>query len=236
MKMKRQLPREKVKVLKTLAVALTLFAFFMLRLPAQTSVNIEDALGLPGATVSLLVSIANATNLAAAQFDVAFDRSRVSSLDSVSAAQLPNVVVRSRQIAPGIQRVLVYSLDKTALARVGEAPVINLPFVLSPTEYVGSGLLMPTNVILANASAAQIAPVVINPGAIFISPVNLLPNGQARVIFPSASGQNYVVQATTNFVQWLNISTNIAPGNFLNYIDADAPLYPLRFYRTQSTN
>jgi hypothetical protein len=47
-------------------------------------------------------------------------------------------------------------------------------------------------------------------------------------------GLNYVVQANTNLntTNWLNISTNSAdPGGLFQFIDTNATIYPMRFYR-----
>ena len=218
---------------EALAALFALLALSVLPLPAQTSLSIGHARGFPGATVSVPVSISNATNLAGAQFDVAFDANRVSPAPATPASHVPGLVVRSRVVAPGVARLLLYSLDNAALARVTEATVARLPFVVSPTEYIGSGPLTPTNVILGNASGAQIAPASVNAGAIFISPVTLVSNGQARVFFPSIAGQNYILQATTNFINWVDLSTNSASGDSLDFIDPEAPFYQARFYRTQ---
>src|SRR6185436_15942063 len=44
--------------------------------------------------------------------------------------------------------------------------------------------------------------------------------------------QTYLIQATTNFVHWDNILTNLATSDFMDLIDADAAIYPYRFYRS----
>ena len=40
-----------------------------------------------------------------------------------------------------------------------------------------------------------------------------------------------MVQASVNFVDWTNISTNMATSDFLDLVDAEAVFYPWRFYR-----
>jgi hypothetical protein len=56
-------------------------------------------------------------------------------------------------------------------------------------------------------------------------------NGVFRLQFVGAPGSNYVLQASTNFVNWTPLVTNPATTNILNFIDANAGNYPLRFYR-----
>ena len=48
-----------------------------------------------------------------------------------------------------------------------------------------------------------------------------------------APGSNYVLQATTNFVNWTPLVTNRATTNLLEFIDSDASNFPYRFYRTK---
>src|SRR5438067_8581345 len=44
--------------------------------------------------------------------------------------------------------------------------------------------------------------------------------------------EHYLIQASTNLVNWINISTNIAVSSFMDLVDLDAPNYPHRFYRS----
>jgi mono/diheme cytochrome c family protein len=47
------------------------------------------------------------------------------------------------------------------------------------------------------------------------------------------TGSNYVLQATTNFSSWTNLSTNLATTNPFILFDARASNYPSRFYRVK---
>jgi len=91
---------------------------------------------------------------------------------------------------------------------------------------------MPANIILASANATLVTPVAGQAGNIFVNPVHLLPDGTAQFFFASLPDGKYVIQATTNLVDWVNILTNMASGNFMDLVDADAVHYPYRFYRT----
>lgn len=46
-------------------------------------------------------------------------------------------------------------------------------------------------------------------------------------------GDNYVLQATTNFINWTPLITNFAGTNMINLMDSDSSNYPYRFYRVQ---
>ena len=75
-------------------------------------------------------------------------------------------------------------------------------------------------------------PVSLHSGTIFIAQVYQNPNGEVQFFLPSQPDQRYLIQATTNFLDWVNISTNVAIGSFMDLVDMDAPNYPFRFYRS----
>lgn len=79
----------------------------------------------------------------------------------------------------------------------------NMPFRVASDEYVSSGPLVPQNVILARRDATAI-PRSLNSGSIFMRKVNPLPDGRMQFFLPSQPDENYVIQATTDFVTWLN--------------------------------
>jgi hypothetical protein len=195
----------------------------------QTSLTVGNTPGFPGTTVSVPVSARRATNIVAAQFDVAFTPGKVASGDATLGTVFGQHVIQSREIAPGIRRVVVYSFSNATLQTNGFAAT--LPFQLSPQEHDSSGPLTPTNAILARRDATAIAPVQLNSGQVFARPVFLHPDGRAEFFLAAEADHRYVVQATTNFVDWRNISTNIATGEFLDLFDAEALFHPFRFYR-----
>ncbi|HZI33171.1 MAG TPA: chitobiase/beta-hexosaminidase C-terminal domain-containing protein, partial [Candidatus Binatia bacterium] len=56
-------------------------------------------------------------------------------------------------------------------------------------------------------------------------------NNVFQLMFAGSPGSNYVLQATTNLINWTPISTNTAIGNRFDFYDAKATNYPYRFYR-----
>jgi hypothetical protein len=204
---------------------------------AQTSLNVANVPGYPGAMVSVPVSLRNtecrmmhAECVVAAQFDVAFNVGKVNAGGAVGTTRLANHTVKSREIAPGVRRTLVYSLNNTNFAGTDGA-IVNLPFTVSLQETVSSGPLTPGNVILARPDGTAVVPVSLSAGTIFVRPVNLLPNGHVQFFLYSTEGERYIIQATTNLVDWVNISTNTATSSFMDLVDIDAASYPFRFYR-----
>ena len=47
----------------------------------------------------------------------------------------------------------------------------------------------------------------------------------------SVAGQSYLFQASTDLVNWVSLSTNVAPSNLTVLVDPNATNFPARFYR-----
>jgi hypothetical protein len=215
---------------RILILALAMASFAPSGSFAQTSLNVGNAPGYPGATVSLPVSVRKTTNVTAAQFDVVYNTAKVTPGELMRGGAFSNHVMRTREIAPGVHRVLVFSRTNAAVTVTNIGTAVEIPFTVSPTEYVGSGPIVLGNARLAQPDATPVAPLALNSGAIFVRSVNLQPEG-AQLFLPSESGANYVVEATTNFIQWTNVSTNTAFGGYLDSFDPFATNSPYRFYR-----
>jgi len=56
--------------------------------------------------------------------------------------------------------------------------------------------------------------------------------GMAQLHFLGTAGQSYVIQASTNLLDWVTLSTCAADGlGNVTATDPDAHRYPARFYR-----
>src|ERR1035441_5840781 len=84
---------------------------------------------------------------------------------------------------------------------------------------------------MAAGDGALVTPVSITAGGVLVSPVFRADDGIVYLLFPAQSNWTYIVQATTNFVNWVNISTNTALLNYFTVADAGAVGLPYRFYR-----
>jgi hypothetical protein len=56
-------------------------------------------------------------------------------------------------------------------------------------------------------------------------------NGLFQLQFIGAAGSNYVLQASTNLVNWTPMATNAATTNGIIFVDPNSGNYPDRFYR-----
>jgi hypothetical protein len=198
---------------------------------AQSSLTVGSVPAYPGTVAAVPIGLRQAPGSAVAmQLDLNFDPGKVSLQDALRNERLTNHVVRTRRMADGVERVLVYSLDNAAIPGTNTT-VASLQFGVPSTEHISSGALVADHVIIAGNDTTRITPSSTNSGVIFVRVVNLLPDGQAQFFLPSQPDQNYVIQATTNFVSWVNILTNTADGTFMHLLDENAGTYPHRFYR-----
>jgi len=56
-------------------------------------------------------------------------------------------------------------------------------------------------------------------------------NGAFDLRVSGLQGKNYILQASTDFANWISLSTNTAPSNLFDLVDPGATNYPKRFYR-----
>jgi hypothetical protein len=59
----------------------------------------------------------------------------------------------------------------------------------------------------------------------------VMANGTAQFNVTCLSGQSYVIQASTNLMNWVNIATNSADSGSILITDPNAAQYGMRFYR-----
>jgi uncharacterized repeat protein (TIGR03806 family) len=125
--------------------------------------------------------------------------------------------------APDTNAVIHYTLD-------GSIPTTNSP------AYSGVFNLTSSATIAASAWRDGYNNSVTSSALFFVTPLqftaeNFTTNNQFQLSFHGAPGSNYVLQATTNFVDWTSLSTNTATTNFFILIDPTAANFPFRFYR-----
>ena len=195
---------------------------------AQNSLIIGSRPATPGATVSVPFLLTDPSNAVALQFDFQFDSSKVTNALPVANASLSNHILRTASYLDGSRRVVIYSPVNAALS---SNTLMSVPVTLSPNERVSSSLNSPFNVIVGRINGTALAPVYVYPGTVFVRPVIPQTNGSAQCFLHVTPGLNYVLQASTNLVNWTPVSTNFANDIYVEMFDPDSALYPTRFYR-----
>ena len=125
--------------------------------------------------------------------------------------------------APDTNAAIYYTLD-------GSLPTTNSllysgTFSLSNSATI-SASAFETN--FNNSASAVAAFVVVRP--LYFSSEGFS-NSVFRLRFSGSAGSNYVLEASTNFVDWTPLSTNQAATNVFDVFDSRATNFPYRFYR-----
>lgn len=124
--------------------------------------------------------------------------------------------------APDTNATIYYTLD-------GTLPTTN------SLRYNGPFNLLNTATISANAFETNYNNSVAVSALFSVDPLHFtstqFTNNTFRLKFAGISGSNYVLQASTNFVNWIPISTNLAPANQFDLFDSNTSAFPYRFYR-----
>jgi len=128
--------------------------------------------------------------------------------------------------APDSSATIYYTLD-------GSLPttssfLYSAPFTLTNTATVSASAFEAG----FNNSVAPSALFIVQPNIFFTSAVTFT-NQQLQLGFFGVPGNNYVLEGTTNFIDWTPISTNLASTHSFNLIDPGASNFPFRFYRVQ---
>lgn len=212
------------------AATLLLFAMSAFAIMAA-SLSVANVRGYPGEILPVGMRLSRATNVTALQFDIRYDLEHAMLRPWVSSAQLSNHIVLTKEISPNVRRHVIYSLGNRTFPQRG-LTLGSMGVHLEPGERDGSGPIIPQNAILARPDGSELTPVSASTGRVFISPVFLDPDRGALFFLPSEVDRTYVVQASTNLLNWVNIATNTASSYFLDLVDSDAPLFPRRYYRS----
>jgi len=156
----------------------------------------------------------------------------INSLDGTPAEAPPNIApyggnyfnsVAVVLAAPDTNAVIYYTLD-------GTAPTTNSLLYAGPFNVTVNATLA------ASAFRTNYNNSVAATALFFITPVqfiaaNFATNGQFQLGFLGITASNYVLQASTNLMNWTAISTNTAPTNVFYLFDPKATNFPERFYR-----
>jgi mono/diheme cytochrome c family protein len=124
--------------------------------------------------------------------------------------------------APDANATIYYTLD-------GTLPTTNSQRYSAPFN------LLNTATISANAFETNYNNSIAVSALFSVDPLHFtsaqFTNDLFRLSFAGISGSKYVLQASTNFINWIPISTNLAPANQFDLFDPNASNFTYRFYR-----
>jgi len=184
--------------------------------------------GFPGVLSQVPISLRNTGSVVAAQFELSYSPTHLAPGSLSQATLAGNGTVKWREISPGLLRYIVYSPQNARLAT--NAQIGSLP-VGVPTGELTGGRIFPSNFLAAAFDGSLIQPAFASIGGVLVAPLFHADDGTMYLMFSAQSNQTYIVQATTNFLNWVNISTNTAVENYFIVADPDAANLRYRFYR-----
>ena len=195
--------------------------------------------GYPGSTVSVPSSLSSDTNVVAVQYDVLFNSTNLNADAPLSGNAQTGSVIASGLLSPGTRRVVLYSPTNAALTN---GILANLIFSISTNAPAGVTSLTLTNVIFANAQAGRVQSPTLVPGFVTVSltaparfgTILLSTNGAVQFNVLGINTVTYVIQTSTNLMQWVDLSTNVASGGAINFRDTNVSQFRYRFYRVKT--
>jgi hypothetical protein len=201
--------------------------------------SIGSNTGSPGSTVSVPSSLSSDTNVVAVQYDVLFNSTNLNSDAPVAGNAQAGSVIASSLLNPGTRRVVLYSPANAALTN---GILANLLFSIATNAPAGVSSLTLTNVIFANAQAGRVQSPTLVPGIVTVSltaparfgTILLSTNGAVQFNVLGADNLAYVIQTSTNLMQWVDLSTNVVTGGAINFTDTNVSHFRYRFYRVRT--
>ncbi len=126
---------------------------------------------------------------------------------------------------PDTNAAIYYTLD-------GSLPTTGSSLYSGPLTLTGTALLSANAFETgSNSSVAASALFVIQPLSPTLTALGFSGDGLLQLGLAGTPGANYVLESTTNLINWTPLSTNTATTNLLNLSDPYAPSFPFRFYR-----
>jgi hypothetical protein len=90
-----------------------------------------------------------------------------------------------------------------------------------------NGNALPMETVLSFTTGTNVAPI---PAPSLFDPKQL-PNDRFQFVVLGQNNRSYVVQASSNLVNWVSLNTNVAFTGEFEFLDTNAPAFPRRYYR-----
>lgn len=195
--------------------------------------SIPTVRGFPGATADISMTLRYGSNdlrnVVALQADLVLSGGDVSVGTFSAGPALMGHVVRSAEPGVRAHRVLVYSLNNSAITN---GSVVTVPCTVAANTYANIAITL-TNVVLATAEGTAVAVQTVS-GGIAITPVFVRSDGNVDGFLNVTPEHEYVIQGSTNLIDWEDVMTRSATSSLLEFIDLEAHRFPYRFYRART--
>lgn len=218
------------------AVALLATSLTLGLTKGDSTLSLGHTNGLTGTAIALPIQLQSDAKIVSVQYDVLFNGASLGPALATSGNAVSDHLINFSAPGPGRQRVVVYSPTN---AQLTNGILANLVLSIATNAPVGVTTITLTNAILANAQGLRVQPVSLLPGSLTISlaltarlgSIVLSTNGQAHFQITGAEGREYIVQASTNLVNWISLDPATVSNGVINFVDSSARSFAYRFYR-----
>jgi hypothetical protein len=224
-----RIPNAKMIVL----LAFSLLAVWPAALDAA-EISAGSATTSSGRTALLPIQFQSTDNGVALQFDLAFDTNRIASGSAVSANPTTGYFVSSSEPRAGLRRIVIYSLGAKPLE---SGALVNVPFMANANAPESDVEVRLQNAILSKADGVTVQPITLTSGKVTISAsaaarfssVRITSDGRILLEGVGAPDRSYILQGSSDLLQWVNLKTNSPVAGVLSF--EDSLNQPRRFYR-----
>lgn len=202
----------------------------------ERRLSVGDVAGQPGLTLALPVEISSYDELVAAQFEILYDASVLSLGEVVTGPALAGHVVASREISPGVRRVVVYSRAGQPL-RNGVA--VNLLITVSATAPDAVSTVSLRNAVAARRDGMSAKPLELGAGRVrirggmppILSDIARAVDGRVEFKLEGTIGREYLIETSTDLTEWAPLERRRVEAGRITIVDAAATAFERRFYR-----
>ncbi|MBL9136994.1 MAG: hypothetical protein JNK85_14075 [Verrucomicrobiales bacterium] len=205
---------------------------------AATLIALGTAGAGPGETAMVPVRLQSDSAQVALQFDIRFDPAQLRPGTALTLSGATTTVALSSSPQAGLQRIVVYTRDGSAL---GTGDIANLTWYVPPNAGPSQATLSVTNAIVSDRSATA-APVVSTSNGVITIRSDTAPvlqdatvvAGQFVVRLLGQSGKPYRLQSSSDLIQWNEVGQGSPVDGVMTFRDPILPNRNQRFYRAQS--
>ena len=230
--------RRDVRIRRSGALLGMLLAFLCApyRMAAGTELAMGTGTGTPGTLVVVPITLATEAPVLAVQFDLLSPPGSLTSQGAIANDSSSLISVHSREVEPGVRRVLVYSRNSAPLPN---GVLASIAFQIPPATPFGRTPLSLRGAVVSDGSFRPAGPLTLTEGAVIVASalsaqfVAALFDSQGvlHLELTAAGGRTLSVQASPDLRFWTNLTLNLPASGSIQLTDTNAVTAPYRFYR-----